>query len=136
MKLRYAGGSGGTTEKVFSADVTIGGISPAVTEKVKFDDEGEMSSITNNCGETENRRENDKLPKVTLEGYVTEYEHQDMKDLYKGQTVRLVSDVHTGPMEVKKVTITQNSDVVSLVADGFEALVFDYQVQLRQKAPK
>lgn len=107
---------------------------PAVTERVEYDHRGQTSSVTTVCGETENRRESDQQPDITAEGVVTQDQLQELKDLKRGQTITVISDIHSGQVLVKRVTIEQSSDVVSYIPDGSdeEELAFSFQLQLGQ----
>jgi hypothetical protein len=107
---------------------------PAVTQRVEYDHRGQTSSITTVCGETENRRESDEQPDITAEGVVTQSQLQDLKDLKRGQQITVISDIHSGQVLVKRVTIEQSSDIVSYIPDGSdeEELAFSFQLQLGQ----
>lgn len=106
---------------------------PAVVNSVEYDHEGQMSSITSTCGETENRRSGDNLPDVTIDGIITESQLQDAKTLEQGQQITVISDVHSGNVLVKRVTITQSTDVMYYHTDGGdEELAFSFQLQLGQ----
>jgi hypothetical protein len=107
---------------------------PAVTQRVEYDHRGQTSSVTTVCGETENRRESDEQPDITAEGVVTQDQLQDLKDLKRGQQITVISDIHSGQVLVKRVTIEQSSDIVSYIPDGSdeEELAFSFQLQLGQ----
>lgn len=129
--------SGGTTTtKVLSRDASIvtddeNVFSPAVVERVEYDHTGQTSSITSVCGETENRRESDEKPDLTLEGVITEDQLTEAKRLKEGEEITLISDVHQGPVYIKRLTIEQSSDLVSFIGDdGEEKLAFSFSLQL------
>jgi hypothetical protein len=107
---------------------------PAVTERVEYDHRGQTSSVTTVCGETENRRESDQQPDITAEGVVTQDQLQPLKDLKRGEQITVISDIHSGQVLVKRVTIEQSSDIVSYIPDGSdeEELAFSFQLQLGQ----
>jgi hypothetical protein len=106
---------------------------PAVTERVEYDHRGQTSSVTTVCGETENRRESDEQPDITAEGVVTQDQLQPLKDLKRGQRITVISDIHSGQVLVKRVTIEQSGDIVSYIPDsGEEKLAFSFQLQLGQ----
>lgn len=107
-------------------------LEPAVPQRVEWDDEGEMSSITTVCGETENRRNADKGARMVLEGIITDSQLQDAKEIRRGDNLTLVSDVHSGPIEVRRVTIEQNSDLIEFTPDGGTSdLAYKFQMQFR-----
>lgn len=106
---------------------------PAVAQRVEYDHEGQTSSITTECGETENRREADEKPDLTIEGVITEDQLDPIKQLKRGDEITLVSDVHKGEVFVRRTTIEQSQDLISYVdEDGTERLAFSFQLQLRQ----
>ena len=106
---------------------------PAVVESVEYDHEGEVSSLMSACGETENRRSGDHLPDVTIEGVLTESQLPEIKTLDQGQETTVISDIHSGRVLVKRVTITQNTDIIEYVPDNGESeLAFAFQLQLGQ----
>jgi hypothetical protein len=107
---------------------------PAVTERVEYDHRGQTSSVTTVCGETENRRESDQQPDITAEGVVTQDQLEPLKGLKRGEQITVISDIHSGQVLVKRVTIEQSSDIVSYIPDGSdeEELAFSFQLQLGQ----
>lgn len=108
-------------------------LEPAVPQRIEYDHEGQMSSITTVCGETENRRESDERPKLVLEGIITEDQLDSAKSLSEGQDIRLVSDIHSGPVTVKRVTVEQNDQLIHYTPDGGERqLAFAFQLQFRE----
>jgi len=108
---------------------------PSVVQRVEYDHRGQTSSITSVCGETENRRESDEKPSMTIEGIMVEDELGTAKSLKEGDEVRVVSDVHSGRVFVRRLSIEQNQDVTSINVNedgcGFE-LAFPFQLQLKQ----
>lgn len=108
-------------------------LEPAVPQRIEWDHEGEMSNIMTNCGETENRRQGNKGPELTFEGIITEDQLDSAKTINQGDNVTLVSDIHQGPVEVRRATIEQNNDIISFKEDGGgEKLAFPFQLQLKQ----
>lgn len=107
---------------------------PEVVQRVEYDHSGQTSSITTVCGETENRRESDEQPDVTIEGIITSGNIPAIKSLKKGEEITLVSDIHQGSVLVKRVTIEQNADVTHYIPEegGDEELAFKFQLQLGQ----
>lgn len=106
--------------------------SPAVTQSVEYDHQGQTSSIKTVCGETENRRSSDNKPRLVVEGVITEDQIEQAKALKESDNLRVVSDVHKGNVFVKRLTITQNQDLITYVpSDGEEQLAFQFQLQLR-----
>lgn len=105
---------------------------PAVAEEVEYDHEGAVSSITSTCGETENRRESDEQPDITIQGVLTESQLPEIKALKEGEQTTVISDVHSGRVLVKRVTITQSTDVIDIRMNGETELAFTFQLQLGQ----
>jgi hypothetical protein len=108
--------------------------SPSVVQRVEYDHRGQSSSVTSVCGETENRRESDQQPDITVEGIITEPEIPSLKDLKRGDEITLISDVHQGHVYVKRVTIEQSTDIIKYIPDESdqEELAFTFQLQLGQ----
>jgi len=105
---------------------------PAVTRRVEYDNKGVMSSITTDCGETENRREADEKPNITLEGIITESQIPAAKSLKSLNKIILISDIERGEMVIERVTISQDTDLLSYITNGNEELAFSFQMQLKQ----
>jgi len=113
-------------------DQSEGEFRPAVVERLEYDHEGQMSSITTVCGETENRRESDEKPKIIVEGIVTESQIPQMQALKQLDAVTLVSDLYQGQVEIRRVTIEQTTDLIEAeFDDGETELIFAFQIQLR-----
>lgn len=122
--------------EVLSREATIEtqtqSIGIAVPQRVEFDHEGAMSQIMTVCGETENRREGDKKPDLTVEGVITEDQLEPIKNLHRGQEIIFISDVDSNSVVIKRVTVEQNSDLVHYTPDGGERqLAFSVQLQLK-----
>lgn len=105
---------------------------PAVTQRVEYDHTGQSSSISSTCGETENRRETDDKPDMTIEGILIEEQLEKAKNLKEGEEITLVSDVHQGSVFVKRLTIEQSQDLIHYIEGGEEHLAFGFQLQLKQ----
>lgn len=107
---------------------------PAVVQSVEYDHRGGSTSVTSVCGETENRRTSDKEPDITIEGVITDDQIPAAKGLKKGEEVTLVSDIHQGEVYVKRLTISQSTDIIHYIPDGEknEQLAFTFQLQLGQ----
>lgn len=104
---------------------------PAVVQRVEYDHSGQTSSITSVCGETENRRESDEKPELSVEGIITEDQLAEAKALKEGDEITFVSDVHRGQVYIKRLTIEQSTDIVSYIDEnGEEHLAFTFQLQL------
>lgn len=107
-------------------------IEPAVAQRVEWDHKGVMSQIMTVCGETENRREGDNKPNITVEGIVTDDNLEALKTLEKGDEIIFVSDVDQNKVIVKRVSVEQSTDIVHFTPDGGERkLAFGFQVQLK-----
>jgi len=105
---------------------------PAVVQRVEYDHTGQSSSISSVCGETENRRETDEKPDISVEGIITEPQLEPAKALKEGQKITLISDVHQGEVFVKRLTIEQTADLTHYIEGGNEQLAFTFQLQLKQ----
>lgn len=105
---------------------------PAVVQRVEYDHQGAVSSTSSVCGETENRRETDEQPDITIEGIITAPQLSDIKTLKNGTRTTVISDVHSGKVLVKRVTIEQNTDIIELEINGNAKLAFAFQLQLGQ----
>lgn len=105
---------------------------PAVVQRVEYDHTGQSSSISTTCGETENRRETDDKPDMTIEGILIEDQLEQAKSLKEGEEITLVSDVHQGQVFVKRLTIEQNQDLIHYIENGVEYLAFGFSLQLKQ----
>lgn len=128
-------------QEVFSRDAIVipedsdfDSLEPAVVRSIEYDHKGQQSSITTTCGETENRRESDDKPDITLQGILTYDQLETAKNLKEGDEITLSSDVHQGQVFVHRLTITQTSDLNYFVPDGSneEQLAFEFQLQLSQ----
>lgn len=107
-------------------------LEPAVPQRIEYEDEGGMSTITTVCGESESRRSSDKGLTMVLEGIITRDQLDDAKSISSGDNLTLVSDLHTGSIEVKRVTIEQNTDIIHFVEDGDQQLAFPFQMQFKE----
>jgi len=124
-------------QEVVSREATVSpsdrpDFTPAVTQRVEYDHSGQQSSITTTCGETENRRESDEKPDMTIDGILTEDQLEPIKQLKEGEEITLVSDIHQGTVFVKRVTIEQTPDLIHYIENGEEQLAFGFQLQLKQ----
>ena len=129
--------------EVETVDVTTGGVAfetddggvfqPAIVERVEFDHEGIMSQITwKNCNRVSNRREADQKPDIVIEGVVTEDQLETLKELDRHSDLRLVSDIHDGPVVVRRTTVEQTADLVEFIPESGEpSLAFGFQLQVR-----
>lgn len=129
---------GRTVNEIISRDAalqgdTIGQVTPSIVQNVKFDNKGQMSSLTSNCGETENRREGDNKPSLTVDGIIGESEIDEMRALKFQDTISFVSDVYRGDVIVKRLSIEQSADLLSIKPNsGEEELAFTFQLQLEE----
>lgn len=111
----------------------VGEIDPSVTQRIKFDNKGQMSSITSECGETENRRQGDNKASLTVEGIIRRSEINDMRALKNQETIKFYSDIFEGDVIVERLSIAQKSDLVYYKPNGGEKeLAFSFQLQLKQ----
>lgn len=107
-------------------------LEPAVPQRIEYDDEGTMSTIQTICGESETRRSGDEGVSMVLEGILTRDQLPDAKSISSGDNLTLVSDVHSGPIEVQRVTIEQNTDIIHFVENGDQQLAFGFQMQFQE----
>jgi len=111
----------------------LGQFSPSVVQNIKYDNKGQMSSITSECGETENRREGDATAKLTIEGIITESEINPMKSLKFQDQITFVTDMEKGNFIVERLSIKQSPDLLYYYPDGGEKeLAFEFQLQIKQ----
>lgn len=114
----------GTTETEFT---------PAVVQRVEFDGDPDMSTITTTCGEKENRQESETKADLVIEGVITDSQLQDFKNLDEGDRITLLSDIHDSEVIIKRISIEQKADLVEFVPDGGESeLAFSFQLQLKE----
>lgn len=108
-------------------------LEPAVPQRVEWDDEGGMSSVTTVCGETETRRSSDEGVTMVLEGIITIDQLDRAKTISSGDNLHLVSDLHSGPITVQRVTIEQNTDIISFNPnDGDPKMAFPFQMRFKE----
>ena len=107
---------------------------PAVVQRIEYDNEGQMSQVTTLCGESENRRSGENLPKMTVEGIITEDQLGNAKALQAGDEITMVSDIYSGPVTVRRLTIEQSDDLLTLRTQGnnTEKTAFRFQLQVKQ----
>jgi hypothetical protein len=106
---------------------------PAVVQRVEFDGDPNMSSITTVCGEQENRQESETKADIVIEGVVVQSQLPDIKNLEEGQRITLLSDVHDSEVIIKRISIEQSADLVEYVPDGGQSeLAFNFQLQLKE----
>jgi hypothetical protein len=107
---------------------------PAVVQRIEYDNEGQMSQITSLCGESENRRSGENLPKMTIEGILTDDQLTEAKALQQGEEIDMVSDIYTGPVEVRRLTIEQSEQLLTFRPSGSdqEKTAFTFQLQVKQ----
>lgn len=101
-------------------------------QRVEYDHQREVSTITTVCGESEARNESDDPPELTIEGTVGQDNMYRLKNIDRGQEVTVVTDLHYSSMLVRRVTVEQSSDVLSINRNGEEELAFSFQIQLKE----
>jgi hypothetical protein len=108
-------------------------ISPSVVTRIKFDNKGQMSSITTECGETENRRSGNNKPNITVEGIITSDEIETMRSMKNEEEVKFISDIYKGNVIVERLSIIQTQDLHYYKEDGGpKQLAFEFQMQLKK----
>lgn len=111
----------------------VGEIDPSVTQRIKYDNKGQMSSLTSECGETENRRQGDNKPKLTVEGIIVEGEIGDLRSLKNQEEITFISDIYEGSVIVERLSIVQSQDLLYYRPNGGDKqLAFEFQMQLKQ----
>lgn len=106
---------------------------PKVAQRVEYDHQGDVSQTTTVCGETEKRRDADEGPEITVEGIIVEDQIPRLKSL-KGRDVTMISDVHSGPVYVGRVTVEQNTDIIHYIENGEKQLAFTFQLQTGEQS--
>lgn len=111
----------------------VGTFSPSIIQQIKYDNKGQMSSLTTVCGETENRREGDNKATLTVEGIIRESEIDDMRALKYEDEITFISDIYRGNVTVQRLSITQGTDVLRVAPNSDdEELAFSFQLQLKE----
>lgn len=107
---------------------------PAVVERVEYDHKGAMSQIHHqNCHKTENRREGNLRPNITMEGIVIVEQLETLKDLHEQDELTLISDLYRGEVTIRRVSVEQNTDIIHFTPNGDETqLAFTFQLQLKE----
>jgi len=101
---------------------------PKVAQRVEYDHQGDISQTKTVCGETEKRRDADEGPEMTIEGIITSEQLPKLKS-FENADATLISDVHSGPIYVGRLTIEQNTDITHYIENGEEKLAFVFQIQ-------
>lgn len=111
----------------------VGTFEPSIIQQIKYDNKGQMSSLTTVCGETENRREGDNKATLTVEGIIRESEIDDMRALKYEEEITFISDIYRGNVTVQRLSITQSTDVLRVAPNSDdEELAFSFQLQLKE----
>lgn len=111
----------------------IGSFSPTLVQRIKFDNKGQMSSITTECGETENRREGNNKVNLTVEGIIVQDEIQQLRALEAREQITFVSDMYDGPVIIERLSITQDPSLIYYKENNAEEqLAFNFQLQLKE----
>lgn len=122
-----------TTEYYFQVADDESIFKPKVAQRVEYDHQGDISQTTTVCGETEKRRDADEGPELTVEGIIVEEQIPRLKSL-KGRDVTMISDVHSGPVYIGRVSIEQSTDVIHYIENGNEELAFTFQLQTGEQS--
>lgn len=117
-------------------EITLGGqtIRPLHVEVERLEHEGEMESIMDQCGYTENRRTGDRNFDITLEGKVSDDHAGAFANATVDTEASLTCGVYSGPIVVRNIIVErQASEGASYVdSSGVQHFVYDFQAQLRQ----
>lgn len=145
MAVNIIGPNGGTerretlsTTASIESEETDGEFVPSVVQQIKFDNKGQMSRITTECGESENRREADEKPKITVEGILTKDEIGPMRALKNVESFQFVSDIFSGQVIVERLSIVQSNNLLYIEktngddGSGDKELAYEFQMQLKQ----
>lgn len=133
-----------TTEFSVKLDTTGSGepdtlFSPVVTQSVEIENDGDSTTPSDQCGNTERRRTTNEGWSIRVSGIVTANERgsnlslQLLRDVIApADSVQIRSDVLSGEVSVSNTVITQSSDLVSIVTDETEGeeKAFEFQLQL------
>lgn len=122
----------GVTES--DADTTI--YRPWVVDELEEEQDVSGATVRDQCGRTERQNIGTDGKRIRVTGYVRDEqiaEHELTKDqlrsdLYTSATVRMVSNLYSGRIEVQNAVVTQT---LERKRDGAtDALVFRFQLQL------
>lgn len=116
-------------------EVTLGGqtFRPFFVKTCEAEHEGEMESISDQCGYVENRRTGDRNLTINIEGLVTADNVGAMLGASTQTQASIVSSVYTGPVEVRNALARQQADNVSIVdSSGQHHFIYEFQLQMRQ----
>lgn len=113
--------------------------SPAITQEVEIENDGDTSKMQDQCGNTERQRQTHEGWSIRVEGIVTEEPREGnltmamlRDDVAAANSVQIRCDLINGEVAVNNTVLTQSSDLVSFSSnetDGKEK-AFDFQLQL------
>jgi hypothetical protein len=122
---------------VISKEVIIFGdgdfqFEPSIVQNTEYDDKMKSSSVTTQCGETENRQEGEEKPSLTFECILTEEEKETAKLLKQQAELDVIADIDQDTYFCKRVTVSQSPDLKRMRIGGQEHIAFSCQIQLRK----
>lgn len=150
--VRFEGGGSGGSEDVYipTTDfvLVLDGqrFTPAATTEIQLENDGEMESVTDQCGRTEQARTSDfnwtmKVNFVIADGRfqvgsANNMSMADLKSIRSADTVEVESAPHSGTMELDNITIRQRNDLVSIsLGDDSEYDAYECRLNLKEPSP-
>lgn len=124
--------------------------SPAAVRNMEIENDGEVESISDMCGRTQSDRRSDENWEVIIDGivtndsYTTEAEGgrfvnnftlQQLKRIKDAAAIRLESELHSGPMELNNIVISDSAQLVSVNVGAGEQSAFEFNLQLKEPGP-
>lgn len=113
-------------------------LEPALTREIEITLSETVSSVMDQCGKTENRQEGHTHWQITIDGICTDSSRagnlrlERLKTIGRGDQLRLRSAIHSGPVIVREITITQTNDLKTLDIGSGDETAFEFQLQLRE----
>lgn len=113
-------------------------LEPALTREIEITLSETVSSVMDQCGKTENRQEGNTNWQITVDGICTDSSRagnlrlERLKTIGRGDQLRLRSAIHSGPVIVREITITQTNDLKTLDIGSGDETAFEFQLQLRE----
>lgn len=142
--IRIIDESGIDSVEVFSAKVGIkidgNVLEPAYVEEIEVENNGEVVQITDDCGRQEQRRPNEGLWTIQIQGIITkegddgDFLLRDAMKLQEGELIELISDFEIeGPIVVSNVICGQSTDIVDIDIGNGPQLAFSFQITLGEE---
>ena len=161
VNIISGGGGGFATETVEIRSVPIQIVidgtryAPAAVRGIDMENDGDVETITDQCGRTESERRSDKNWKVIIDGIVTAEEYQtrdsgsfvqnltleELQNIKNAGSIRLEGEMFdvlnrsSEPLVLDNVVVGQSNDLVSVDVGAGEQIAYEFQLQLRQAQP-